>query len=65
MRSDHRLVTAGIAGIHSWWFLRCSRAPVARLLRAERRRLDAEVALHLPEAARRIRWRVQHELDLR
>ncbi|MFI6843303.1 hypothetical protein ACIBJD_01350 [Kitasatospora sp. NPDC050467] len=41
-----------------WWFLHCSRAPVARLLRAERHRLDAELALIFPEASVRIRERV-------
>ncbi|MFJ2777955.1 hypothetical protein [Kitasatospora sp. NPDC087315] len=41
-----------------WWFLHCSRAPVARLLRAERRRLEAEFAQWLPEASARVRQRV-------
>ncbi|WP_153882827.1 hypothetical protein [Streptomyces sp. CB01881] len=41
-----------------WWLLHCSRAPVARLLRAERRRLEAELALILPAASARIRERV-------
>ncbi|MFI9360730.1 hypothetical protein ACIG5E_06670 [Kitasatospora sp. NPDC053057] len=41
-----------------WWFQHCSRAPVARLLRAERRRLEAELACWLPDAAAAVRQRV-------
>ncbi|MEV0533997.1 hypothetical protein [Kitasatospora sp. NPDC050463] len=52
-----------IRHLSSWWFLHCSRAPVARLLRAERRRLDAASAHLLPDAARRIRLRIHEELD--
>ncbi|WP_153460289.1 hypothetical protein [Streptomyces kaniharaensis] len=41
-----------------WWFRHCSRSRVARLLRAERRRLDAELAGRLPEASARVRDRI-------
>ncbi|AUY47859.1 MULTISPECIES: hypothetical protein [unclassified Kitasatospora] len=44
------------------WFARCSRAPTARLLRAERRRLDAELADDLPASFERIRRRVDKGL---
>lgn len=54
-----------IRRLYPWWFVHCSRAPAARLLRAERRRLEGELSHHLPEAAHRIRRRVQQELDLR
>ncbi|MFB7908565.1 hypothetical protein ACFXPX_32195 [Kitasatospora sp. NPDC059146] len=37
------------------WFQHCSRAPVARLLRAERRRLDVELARRMPGAAAAVR----------
>ncbi|MEU4116343.1 hypothetical protein AB0F71_17820 [Kitasatospora sp. NPDC028055] len=37
------------------WFQHCSRAPVARLLRAERRRLDIELARRLPCASAAVR----------
>ncbi|MBP0450384.1 MULTISPECIES: hypothetical protein [unclassified Kitasatospora] len=47
-----------IQRICPWWFLHCSRAPVARLLRAERRRLDAELSRVFPAASARIRERV-------
>ncbi|MGA5816611.1 hypothetical protein ACPC54_01920 [Kitasatospora sp. NPDC094028] len=41
-----------------WWFRRFSRTRVARLLRAERRRLEAELACWLPEASATVRRRV-------
>ncbi|MEU9043760.1 MULTISPECIES: hypothetical protein [unclassified Kitasatospora] len=44
--------------IRDRWFLHCSRTPVARLLRAERRRLGVELARWLPEASVRVRERV-------
>ncbi|MFJ2582632.1 hypothetical protein [Kitasatospora aureofaciens] len=47
-----------ITRIPDWWFRHCSRAPVAWLLRAERRRLDAELAAWLPEASAAVRERV-------
>lgn len=47
-----------IGRTRDWWFRRCSRTRVARLLRAERRRLDAELAQWLPEASAAVRRRV-------
>ncbi|WP_158835445.1 hypothetical protein [Streptomyces sp. NRRL S-350] len=47
-----------IDGIRDWWFLHCSRSRLARLLRAERRRLEAELACWLPEASATVRRRV-------
>ncbi|MET8625513.1 hypothetical protein ABZW30_17495 [Kitasatospora sp. NPDC004669] len=44
--------------IRDWWFLRCSPSRIARLLRAERRRLEAELAPWLPEASAAVRRRV-------
>ncbi|MER7754110.1 hypothetical protein [Kitasatospora sp. NPDC097643] len=41
-----------------WWFVHFSRTRAARLLRAERRRLDAELARRLPEASAAVRRRV-------
>ncbi|MFF2081515.1 hypothetical protein ACFVXG_42925 [Kitasatospora sp. NPDC058162] len=41
--------------LRDFWFQHCSRAPVARLLRAERRRLNAELACRLPGAAAAVR----------
>ncbi|WP_049654949.1 hypothetical protein [Kitasatospora sp. MY 5-36] len=41
--------------ILGWWFLRCSRTRLARLLRSERRRLEAELAYWLPEASATVR----------
>ncbi|MET9178781.1 hypothetical protein ABZX88_11220 [Kitasatospora aureofaciens] len=41
-----------------WWFRHCSRAPVGRLLRAERRRLEAELARRPPGASAAVRQRV-------
>jgi hypothetical protein len=41
-----------------WWFWHCSRTRVAQLMRAERRRLDAELARWLPEASATVRRRV-------
>ncbi|MFJ9840089.1 hypothetical protein ACIRYZ_06395 [Kitasatospora sp. NPDC101155] len=46
-----------------WWFRRCSRTRVARLMRAERRRLDAELALWLPEASAAVRRRVLASIE--
>ncbi|WP_153882743.1 hypothetical protein [Streptomyces sp. CB01881] len=51
--------------IYPWWYVHCSRAPAARLLRAERRRLDAELADGLPESFERIRRRVEKGLASR
>ncbi|MFE6052171.1 hypothetical protein ACFQ6N_15560 [Kitasatospora sp. NPDC056446] len=45
------------------WFLHCSRTRLARLLRAERRRLKAELALWLPEASAAVRRRVLAEAE--
>ncbi|MFH8382630.1 hypothetical protein ACH4E7_17020 [Kitasatospora sp. NPDC018058] len=47
-----------IGCIRDWWFMRCSPRRIARLLRAERRRLDAELAPWLPEASAAVRRRV-------
>ncbi|MFE7589965.1 hypothetical protein ACFU6K_11215 [Kitasatospora sp. NPDC057512] len=44
--------------ILGWWFLHCSRTRLARLLRAERRRLEAELAYWLPEASVTVRRRI-------
>ncbi|GAB7186503.1 hypothetical protein ATKI12_6334 [Kitasatospora sp. Ki12] len=44
--------------IRDWWFLHCSRSRLARLFRAERRRLDAELACWLAEASAAVRRRV-------
>ncbi|MFB7123511.1 hypothetical protein [Kitasatospora sp. NPDC056273] len=44
--------------ILGWWFLRCSRTRLARLLRSERRRLEAELAYWLPEASAAVRRRI-------
>ncbi|MFD7449452.1 hypothetical protein [Kitasatospora sp. NPDC059827] len=41
--------------LRDFWFQYCSRAPVARLLRAERRRLDVELARRMPGAAAAVR----------
>ncbi|MFE5586691.1 hypothetical protein [Kitasatospora sp. NPDC056531] len=49
--------------IRDWWFRRCSRTRVARLLRAERRRLDAELALWLPEASEAVRRRLLASIE--
>ncbi|MFH9354152.1 hypothetical protein [Kitasatospora sp. NPDC017646] len=40
------------------WFQHWSRTPVARLLRAERRRLRTELARRLPGASAAVRQRV-------
>ncbi|MFF4820946.1 hypothetical protein ACFY2K_40940 [Kitasatospora sp. NPDC001309] len=44
------------------WFQHCSRAPVARLLRAERRRLEVELARRLPCASAAVRRRLLAEI---
>ncbi|MFF2143143.1 hypothetical protein [Kitasatospora sp. NPDC058190] len=49
--------------IRDWWFRRCPRTRVARLLRAERRRLDAELALWLPEASEAVRRRLLASIE--
>ncbi|RKT18537.1 hypothetical protein BX285_2966 [Streptomyces sp. 1114.5] len=49
--------------LRDWWFLHCSRTRLARLLRAERRRLDAELAGWLPEASATVRRRVLAAID--
>ncbi|MEV7781877.1 hypothetical protein [Kitasatospora sp. NPDC088351] len=59
-----------IRRVYSWlrhepgnrWFLHCSRSPLARLLRAERRRFEAELAQWLPEASERIRQRLRDSI---
>lgn len=53
-----RIRSSGRSGLPDWWLRHCSRAQVARLLRAERRRLDAELACALPGATARVRRRV-------
>ncbi|MBV6699847.1 hypothetical protein [Kitasatospora aureofaciens] len=47
-----------IGRTRDWWFRHFSRTPVARLLRAERHRLETELARWLPEASARVRRRV-------
>ncbi|MFI6846537.1 hypothetical protein OG535_36655 [Kitasatospora sp. NBC_00085] len=48
--------------LYPWWFVHCSRAPVARLIRAERRRIEAELAHTLPDSSERVRRRVEQAL---
>ncbi|MER7669571.1 hypothetical protein ABTY61_14020 [Kitasatospora sp. NPDC096128] len=47
-----------IDALRDFWFQHCSRAPVARFLRAERRRLDVELARRLPGASAAARRRL-------
>lgn len=45
-----------------WWFMHCSCRPLARLLRSERRRLNAETAEWLSEASERLTHRMQERV---
>ncbi|MEU6235110.1 hypothetical protein [Kitasatospora sp. NPDC047058] len=51
-----------IRRLYPWWFVHFSRAPAARLLRAERLRLDTELEHWRLDAAERARRRIHREL---